>query len=280
MLNQYNNTINKIKQWAYENQNIQAILLTSSRASNSSNIDFLSDYDIEVFVSDISPFLRSDNWLKYFGEPLIWWPYTPKTTFNDRWITRLVLFDTGIRIDFQITLEENNNPLFIDYGYKILVDKKHIFKNISSSTYSRYNIKKPSKVEYDTVVNDFWWNSTYVAKSLWRKELPYVGFMISQIRYQYLHTIIDYYIGLKHNWNINVGVHGKLYKKYLEKELWKQYKQTYSNANYNNLWSALYKLINLFSTLSLKLSEKLGYTYPIDKELKLKEYYKFIQDYK
>jgi hypothetical protein len=39
---------------------------------------------------------------------MIKWPLTPMSTFDKNWITRLVLFDSGVRIDFQITAKKVN----------------------------------------------------------------------------------------------------------------------------------------------------------------------------
>ena len=42
--------LNQFSQWAGKNEIIRAALLTSSRADPNTTIDFLSDYDIEMYV--------------------------------------------------------------------------------------------------------------------------------------------------------------------------------------------------------------------------------------
>jgi aminoglycoside 6-adenylyltransferase len=63
----------------------------------------LSDYDIEMYVSDLNQFQQTDNWLGALGQIMVRWPLKPRTTFEQNWITRPILFEDGMRIDLQIT---------------------------------------------------------------------------------------------------------------------------------------------------------------------------------
>ena len=45
-------------EWAKNNELIRAAVLTSSRVKPGIEIEFLSDYDIELYVSDRTPFQR------------------------------------------------------------------------------------------------------------------------------------------------------------------------------------------------------------------------------
>jgi len=95
--------INQIKNWAASNKVVRAVILTSSRTKPDAEVDALSDYDLELYVSDLHPFTQNDEWLNVFGPVLISWPYTPRSTsFDDKFVTRLVLFRDFVRVDFQI----------------------------------------------------------------------------------------------------------------------------------------------------------------------------------
>jgi aminoglycoside 6-adenylyltransferase len=86
------------------------------------------------------------------------WPYKPESTFNDDWITRLILFTDGVRIDFQITDNLKSGPFHYNYGVKILIDKDNVLTQIPEATYSKYNVKKPSEEEYnqEEKMNAYW----------------------------------------------------------------------------------------------------------------------------
>ncbi|NOX42153.1 MAG: aminoglycoside 6-adenylyltransferase [Gammaproteobacteria bacterium] len=50
-------------EWAQKNELIRAALLTGSRVNPNSPPDFLSDYDISIYVATLSPFQEDDSWL-------------------------------------------------------------------------------------------------------------------------------------------------------------------------------------------------------------------------
>lgn len=263
--------LSHFKNWATENDNVRCAILTSSRTIEGSVIDFLSDYDIELYVSDISPFIKNDDWLELFGEIMVKWPYEPKSTeFEKDWITRLVLFKDGVRIDFQITDKSKIAESHYENGYRILIDKDGLTNNLKDPTYSKYIIKKPSKKEYEELTNEFWWSAYYVPKYLWRDELPFAKYMLDYtLRYEYLHKIIDWYIGSKNNWSVETGIFGRKYKKLLPKDIWEEFENTYEGKGINENWQAFDRLTNFFRKIAIEVGNRLGYKYPqeVDNEV-------------
>ena len=145
---QKNTVIKNLTDWAAENNQVRAMILTSSRAKPGRQTDLFSDYDIELYVNDIRQF-KNDNWLNDFGDVMIRWPLKPMATFDKAWITRLFLFENDVRIDFQVTAKKSMHPSAYDDGYQVLVDKDKLTINLNTPTFSRYNNKKPEKEEYD-----------------------------------------------------------------------------------------------------------------------------------
>jgi aminoglycoside 6-adenylyltransferase len=264
--------LSHFEKWAKNNELIRAAVLTSSRAKPDSETDFLSDYDIELYVSDISEFKKDDQWLDEFGTIMVRWPYKPRSTgFKDgNWITRLILFKDGLRIDFQITDQLKIEADAYANGYQILIDKDGITENLKEPTYSEFIIKKPEQEEYETLVNEFWWNAYYVPKYLWREQLPFAKYMLDcTLRYSYLHQIIDWYIGLENDWSVETGAQGKNFREYLDDELWSKWKKTYTGADLEDNWKAFFKMTEFFRELAKEIGEKLDYNYPeeIDKRV-------------
>lgn len=264
--------LSHFKKWAESNDLIRAAILTSSRANPEAEIDFLSDYDIEIYVSDLKDFKKSDKWLDVFGTIMVCWPFKPRSTgFKDGcWITRLVLFKDGLRIDFQITDQRKIAEDAYDNGYRILIDKDGITQELAEPTYSEYLINKPTKDDYETLTNEFWWNAYYVPKYLWRDQLPFAKYMLDYtLRYSYLHQIIDWYIGLKNEWAVETGAKGKKFKEYLSKEEWKEWEETYAGADIEDNWRAFFKMTDYFRKLAQEIGDKLNYSYPaqVDKEV-------------
>ncbi len=266
---QQNEVYQKLKNWAQNNNNVRAMILTSSRVDPKSKPDVFSDYDIELYVSDIEPFLN-DEWLKFFDKIMVCWPLKPISTFDKNRITRLVHFKNRNRIDFQITAQKQTKPITYDSGYQILIDKDGIEKQIKKPTYKEHIITKPSKEEFLTLVNDFFWDATYIAKNLWREELFYAKFMFdSVIRFEYFEKMIEWYIAMQHNWEISTNKHGRYFKRYLEPKEWKEIEKTFAGADNENNWQAFFKTIELFSSMAKKVAKGLDYDYPekIDSEI-------------
>lgn len=76
-----NEVLSTFNSWAISNNLVRAVILTSSRTNKTNEVDFLSDYDIELYVSDIKIFM-DDKWLESFGEVMVRWPYKPKSTLD------------------------------------------------------------------------------------------------------------------------------------------------------------------------------------------------------
>ncbi|WP_052737924.1 aminoglycoside 6-adenylyltransferase [Bacillus sp. SA1-12] len=269
----------ELTDWANSKEVIRTIILTSSRANPNAYKDVFTDFDIELFVSDLQPFLTSDRWLDNFGTMITTIPLRPVE--NDGWITRLVLFEDGTKIDFQIYTSESlkelsNNqqlPVKYDNGYKVLLDKDNLTKDIKSPSYTAFVTTKPTEEEFCELINDFWWDTTYVAKSLWRDELYFVKFMLDNvIRFNYLQKVIEWYIGVQNDWNVNPNKCGRWFKRYLDKETWQELESTYAGANIEDNWNALFRTADLFNRLSVKIGKDLGYDYPIELENKIREY--------
>lgn len=252
--------------WAQENNNLRTAIMTSSRTHENASIDFLSDYDIELYVSDLSPFTDNDDWLSYFGNIMVRWPLKPRSTgFDHGWITRLVLFQDGLRLDFQITDNTTLSHSHYTNGYKVLIDKDSMANTLEPPTYNQYIIKKPTEEEYVTLVSEFWWDAYYVPKYLWRDELPFAKYMLdSSLRYSFLHKIINWYIGYQHDWTVETGALGKKFKKLLPPELWQEFEDSYEGGGIEANWDAFYRVITLFRKVAKYLGTELGYPYPED----------------
>jgi aminoglycoside 6-adenylyltransferase len=107
--------------WARQNDNIRTVLMTSSRANPHAFTDLFTDYDFEIFVKDLDAFAMDDGWLNQFGQLI------KKVVLQDgNWRTRLVLYEDGTKIDFQISTNDyikhlaarTELPKKYDNGYK------------------------------------------------------------------------------------------------------------------------------------------------------------------
>jgi aminoglycoside 6-adenylyltransferase len=274
----------KLKQiihWAENNPDIRAVLLTSSLVNPYAPVDDFSDLDVEL-VFDNRSFYESENeWIRLFGEPISMIE-EDESVFDGKHAMKMVLYKDHVKVDFklyQVTefiedIKEENLPEDWDVGYRVLIDKDNLTEKLKEPTYQSVMIQKPSEKEFKQLMNDFWWDTTYVAKCLKRGDIFYAKFMSENIlRTDYLVPLIEWYIAGNHNWNtITTNKHGRLFKKYLSADLWSKVERTFSGSDIEENWKALLECADLVHELGTSLAEKLHFIYPAKLEKDIRNY--------
>lgn len=262
--------LQQIIDWAKQNPDVRAVLLTSSLVNPLAPIDDFSDLDIELVFEDLEPYKHDDNWLSYFGNPIAKMN-DDEQAFDGFNAIKMVLYDDFVKIDFKIYQKEKfielanqaNLPYDWDIGYKILLDKDYLTIKLKRPTYTASLIKKPTKNEFEKLNQDFFWDVTYAVKSLARKDFFYAKFIIENIlRTEYFIPMIEYYIGLENDWKVTANKHGRLFENYLSPSDWVKIKLTFAGNELQENWSALEIMIQLFCKFSKKIALHLNYNYP------------------
>jgi aminoglycoside 6-adenylyltransferase len=147
---------------------------------------------------------------------------------------KMVLYKDHVKVDFKLyqtsefitEIKKEKLPDDWDVGYKILLDKDGLTRDLKPPTYQSVMIHQPSEKKFKQLLNDFWWDTTYVAKCLKRGDIFYAKFMSENIlRTDYLVPLIEWYIAADHDWNtITTNKHGRLFQKYLSDDLWNRIK--------------------------------------------------------
>lgn len=269
--------LNQLMTFAENNSMVRAVLLNGSRVNPNIDNDIFSDYDVKFAVTDPEYFLNNQEWIKYFGEIIIM-QQNNIHEHGEEWYIFLMIFSDGARIDLSFIKAENISNYLDDSLTLKLMDKDNIIKDLDSPSDKSYFIQKPREEEFDKTINNFWWVSTYVAKGIWRAELPYAKYMFDVIVRESLKKLIDWYIGMNHNWEINTGTVGRWFEELLPNELWESYKKTYSGSDYEEIWSSLMEAGNLARTLGLEIANQLEYTYPIEDDERVVKYLKWIHE--
>ncbi|MGK6343646.1 AadS family aminoglycoside 6-adenylyltransferase [Chryseobacterium sp. DT-3] len=274
----------KLKQiiiWAENNPDVRAVLLTSSLVNPYAPVDDFSDLDVELVFENMKEYEADKKWIYLFGEPISMVEEND-TYFDGKHAMKMVLYADHVKVDFKLyqksefvkEVQEENLPEDWDVGYKVLVDKDNLTKDLKLPTYQSAMIRKPTEQRFQQLMNDFWWDTTYVAKCLKRGDLFYAKFMSENvIRTDYLVPLIEWYIASFHDWkNITTNKHGRLFRKYLSVELWTRVEATFSGSNINDNWNALYAAADLVHELGTALAQKLDFEYPQKHEHDIRKY--------
>lgn len=271
--------LEKIKKWAETQPGIRVVLLTSSRANERKKIDRLSDYDIELYVTNLKPY-TDNEWLQHFGKILIVLSEKRVLLGAEQQI-EMVIYEAGTKIDFTIIpmdilkkiIDLPCLPDWLNDGYKVILDKDGITDTMRQPSFKAYIPQKPTDQEYQELINEFWWELMYVAKNLARNEiLPAKYSSDYVIRYKILLKMLEWYVQIKRDWEQQTGFAGKGIMKLLDEDELNQLNSIFAGAGIPKNWDALYKTISFFRKISRAVAHDLGYRYPEELDRKVSEY--------
>ncbi|MES5954630.1 aminoglycoside 6-adenylyltransferase [Bacillus fungorum] len=251
---------------AKEGERIRAVIMNGSRVNPNVKKDCFQDYDIIYIVKDISSFTSNHNWIRRFGEIMI--VQMPEEMSlvppdEDGKFPYLMQFMDGNRIDLTLVpVELVNNFVGQDSLSKLLLDKDNCMEEFPPASDKDYLIKMPTEKEFLDCCNEFWWCSTNVGKGLWREELCYAkGMLDGPVRDMFI-VMLEWHIGMKTDFTVNAGKFGKHFEQYIEKDMWEQFKRTYSNAEYENIWESFFAMGDMFRKVANGFGNAYGYQYP------------------
>ena len=251
---------------------IRAMILTSTRASPDGSSDLLSDHDVIVAVQNPDEFAANDAWVSAYGPPMTRWGdeselYGLKTYF------RGVVYRDGARVDYTIWPEdllervttEERLPDDLDVGYRVLLDKDGRTAQWQPPAYRAHIPAKPTAAEYRALVEEFWWDASYVAKALWRGELFFAKFIFEyDVKGVALRRVLEWRIELDHDWSLKPGAYGRGLERLLPADIWAELATTYVGTEIGANWDALFRTTALFRRVASEVADALGHEYPED----------------
>jgi len=263
----------RLVRWGDEEPRVRAMVLTSSRAVPGAPTDPLSDYDVILALTRVRPFFEDRTWLEAFGRVLVLYrdPLTEHRGFRTSgYVTQ---FESGLKIDFSLwpvgllrrIAADAQLPVELDAGYRVLLDKDHLTDGLKPPTYRGYIPAPPSESGYLTRVELLFHEATYAAKYLWRDDLVAAKYILDgTMKQEDLLPMLEWLVELEHGWSVKPGPHGRRLKKWLRPRLWAELEATYTGADLEENWDALFRSIALFRGVAIEVGERLGYAYPHD----------------
>lgn len=232
-------------------------------------------------VHDIQSFTSNHNWIHRFGEIMIVQMPEEMSLLpadEDGKFPYLMQFMDGNRIDLTLVpFDLINKFVGQDSLSKLLLDKDNCIVEFPPVSDKDYLIKMPTEKEFLDCCNEFWWCSTNVAKGLWREELSYVkGMLDGPVRDMFI-VMLESHIGMKTDFTVNAGKFGKYFEQYVEKDVWEQFKRTFSNAEYENIWDSFFVMGDLFRKVANEIANTYEYQYPQDDDDKVSSYLKHVR---
>lgn len=265
--------------FAQRDDRVRAVTICGSRMNPNTPNDEFQDYDIIYVVDNVDSFTCDHDWIKVIGNPImVQMPEQYQGSFNDGRFIYLMLFDDGNRIDLSlIPIDELNELYEPDSLEKVLLDKDEIMPQLPPPSDSDYYIKLPTKKLYNGYCNNFWWILQNVAKGIMRDELGYAMCMFGYSR-NCLENVITWYIAIDLGFEVSAGKCSKYFKRYLDKDIYNMYCNTYCDSDYKNMWNAMLIMCDLFSKVAKDVANHFDYEYRIDDQKNMMEYIKRMKD--
>lgn len=190
-----------ILSFARHNDAIRAVWMNGSRANPNAPKGILQDFDIVYAVTDIGPFRKNPGWIARFGKPLM--VLEPDSQMPDAASARpdekytwLMLFEDGNRID--LTRGAWTPP-----------------PDMPPASDVDYHVARPAPDAFRQCCESFWWDATYVAKGLWRREILYAMDHLNLIVRPSLIDMLTWTAGLATGFSVSTGKNGKYLDRYL-----------------------------------------------------------------
>jgi len=279
--------IQQLVQWAERQPLVCAVILTSSRAIPHARTDAFSDYDVILVLREIKSFYDDRSWLETFGSVLALYR---DPLIIDRGLERsayVTQYESGLKIDFSLwpvellkrIASEPALPPEFDAGYQVLLDKTHLTEGLPPPTYSSYIPKPPTDAQYQTTMEEFFLDTTYVAKYLWRDDLIAAKYILDHsLKQAYLLRMLEWRIEIDHEWSVKPGPYGRGLKRWLPPDLWADLEDTYTGPALDSNWSALFRTIDLMRRVAIEVGHRLGYTYPENLERRVRRYLQTVRE--
>ncbi|RPI87636.1 MAG: aminoglycoside 6-adenylyltransferase [Chloroflexi bacterium] len=267
---------------AMQDERVRAVVLNGSRANPNTHADIFQDYDIAFLVTEMESFWEDNRWIDVFGERMILQMPEDMELFPaelDGSFTYLMQFIDGTRIDLALVPMEKENEFFHgDSLTVLLLDKDNRAPDLPPPTDKDYLVKPPTAGMFADCCNEFWWVSIMVAKGLWRKETTYALESLNKLVRPMLFTMLEWQIGTRTEFSVNVGKFGKYLEKYLPENCRQEFLSTFSRANDDEIWNALFTACGLFRRTAIEVADHFGYLYPLEDDSRVSAFLLHIQE--
>lgn len=276
-----NSILGRILEWAQSESEIRVMILEGSRASDTTT-DTLSDYDLNLFVTDYAKYTSDNHWITKFDAVLVY----QKEKFFHKGMeipTRLVVYENSPKVDFSFwpisilreIVDGKTLPERYRNGCTVLFDKDNIAQGMPPPCFDGFIISKPTTDEVLTTIYNFWFEAYCVAKYLKRNSLWYAKILENGPIKRFLLQMILWNESSKDDWKNNkIHQEGKNLEAHIDEDTKKALTDCFSGYGKSDTWNSLCAMMKLFKKLSRAVTAKLSINYPAKSIAQIEAYVK------
>ena len=245
-----------ISSWAKKQDDIRLLILFGSMVNNH-KIDQVSDIDLALFSTDSLRYCNQEEWFQSFDP--VWLSIAKDHGPYCNW---KIIYEGGLMADFWIySLEalipmQEKLPPFLEAGYKIILDKDRLARNLPKPSKSHTPPESPTAEVFHASIKYFWFNAYHVAKYLLRDELWRAKYYDWELKQQLLqmmgwHALINL---RQKDFTINEG---RSLKEWIDLETYTGLMTVFGRFYPADSWRALEDSIKIFTQLSGEIAQSL-----------------------
>ena len=260
-----NQLLRKIIDWAEQEEQVIGLIMTGAQTQQGGANDGLSDRDLELIFTNFEPFANDDAWLRQFA-PV--WVYQP--LFQDQdYPTRLVFYEDGNKIDFTLAdsrrlldmIERGKLDELYERGYQVLIDKTGLTRDLPKPSGGFPIVPLPEQAEFQTIVEEFWFEAAHIPKYLLRDELWVVKFRDWTMKCDLL-KLLEWHAVATSDEPVDVRYIGTHANQWVDEETWVELQGVFAHFDAADSWRALLGSMKLVRRLGQEIEQHSDLVYP------------------
>lgn len=142
----------------------------------------------------------------------------------------------------------------------MIIDKDNICQDVHKPTYREFVANKPTEDEFYDTIDGFYWDVPYIAKALRRGELTFAKYMLLvAIRNESFERMLFWYVSNLHEWNVNLGAHGRNLEKLVSKDFLNRINSISNSGSAEDIWQSSLVMVDIFEDMASELAATLNY---------------------
>lgn len=255
----------KCVDWAKQEDTVRTVILEGSRAREEQRVDRFSDYDINLYVTEVTPLFNNTDWIHQIHP--VW--AIEKNAEADGITTCLTIFEGGYGIDFKLMpaallrtfVELQVLPDEYHRGYQVILDKDKLTEDLPKPALKPIPRKRPGQEEFVYTVTVFWFELFYLVKYLRRQDLWQVKIRDTGIKKRLL-EMLEWHAWASHDWRYDTWMEGKNMRSWVDPQKWEGLFELYARFDPEDSWRAVQKLMPYFRDLAKETANLLTFEYP------------------
>jgi aminoglycoside 6-adenylyltransferase len=269
--------LGRVLAWARTRPDIDAVLLTGSRARDDGAVDACSDHDVELYTDDPSRYDGPSAWLEAIGRVWVALPLAHAAGG----VTRLVFFERGEKVDFQIlplaVLERLAAEGLDDLhqrGYRVLLDRSGRAARLPPSLATPPQREPPTEAEFLATCTEFWFEAAHIPRCLARGEL-WVAKHRDWTMKQRLLDVLEWHAAAEGHdvWHL-----GTRMRRWSSDANWGRLQDAFGRFDPEDAFAALQATADLFADVSRAVARTHGFRHPEEMEAAIRAYVAVLPD--